>query len=131
MTMGKTCGEIDVQVPVARCYSFVKDSVQNPKFLSAYKDLHSGREYSGRIAEEAENRRLVIEESGMDSVTRIRHKGWTIIYDFEAVSETKTKIGISVEYGTFLALMGATTTKLQSVNEVLARVAALLALEYA
>lgn len=79
---------------------------------------------------ESENRQLVIDTLAIDSVTSIRFKGWTITYDFEPVGETKTKVGVSVEYSMFLAFMGMSTMKLQSINEVLARVQSLLALEH-
>jgi hypothetical protein len=89
-----------------------------------------GNEYSGNIVEESANQRIVIEEDGIDSVTRIRHTGWTVTYDFEEATPGATRVGISIEYGMFLAIMGMTTTKVQSMNEVLSRVNALLALEY-
>ena len=72
----------------------------------------------------------MIEEAAIDTVTRIRHKGWTIRYDLEEVTPGTTRVGLSVEYGMFLAVMGMTTMKLQSMNEVLSRVNALLALEH-
>ena len=129
--MRKTYATVDIEVPVATCYSYVKNSMVNPKFLAAYRELHQGRrEYSGRIAKESENRQLVIHESGIDSITRIRFKGWTITYDFEPMGETKTKVDISVEYSMFLAFMGMSTIKLQSINEMLGRMQSLLALEH-
>ena len=129
--MPKTHVTVDIEVPVATCYSYVKNSVTNPKFLAAYRELHQGRrEYSGRIAQESENRQLVIHTLAIGSTTRIRFKGWKVTYDFEPVSETKTKVGISVEYSTFLAFMGMSTMKLQSINEILAEVHSLLALEH-
>ena len=78
----------------------------------------------------SENRQLVIHTLAIDSLTGIRFKGWTITYDFEPVSETKTKVAVSVEYSMFLAFTGMSTMKLQSINEVLARVQSLLALEH-
>ena len=129
--MRKTDIAVDIEVPVATCYSYVKNSIIDPRFRAAYRELHQGkREYSGRIVKEYENRQLVIQEKAIDSVTGIRFKGWTITYDFEPVSETKTKVAVSVEYSMFLAFMGMSTMKLQSINEVLARVQSLLALEH-
>lgn len=130
--MPKTHVTVDIEVPVATCYSYVKNSVVNPKFLAAYNELQRWkREYSGRILNESENRRLVIHEKAIDTVTGIRYSGWTIIYDFEPVGETKTKVGVSIEYSVFIALMGLSTTKLQSINEILGRVQSLIALEHA
>ena len=129
--MRKTYVSVDIEVPVATCYSYVKNSVINPKFLAAYRELHRGRrEYSGRIVKESENRQLVMHTLAIDSVTGIRFKGWTVTYDFEPVSETKTKVGVSVEYSMFLAFMGMSTMKLQSISEILGRVQSLLALEH-
>ena len=129
--MRKTSVSVDIEVPMATCYSYVKNSVGNPKFLAAYRELHQGRrEYSGQILNESKNPRLVIHEKAIDSVTGIRFKGWTVTYDFEPVSETKTKVGVSVEYSMFLAFMGMSTMKLQSIGEVLGRVQSLLALEH-
>ena len=129
--MRKTCVSVDIEVPVATCYSYVKNSVVNPKFLAAYRELHQRRrESSERIVKESENGQLVIHTLAIDSVTGIRFKGWTITYDFKSVSKTKTKVGISVEYSMFLAFMGMSTTKLQSISEALGRVRLLLALEH-
>lgn len=122
---------VDIKVPVTTCYSYVKNSVVDPTFLAAYKELHQGRrEYSGRIVKESENRQLVIQEKAIDSVTNIRFSGWTITYDFESVGETETKVGISIEYSAFIAFMGMSTMKLQSINEILGQVQSLLALEH-
>lgn len=130
--MPKTHITVDIEVPVATCYSYVKNSVISPKFRAVYRELHRGRrEYSGRILNESENRQLVIHEKAIGSVTGIRFSGWTITYDFEPVSETKTKVGISLEYSMFMALMGMSTMKLQSIGEVLGRGQTLLALEHA
>jgi len=128
--MGKTYTSIEIDLPSGDCFSYVKNSLKSPKFVAVYKTLHEGREYSGQIVEESENQRLVIEESAIDSVTRIRHSGWTITYDFEEIAPTKTRVAVSIEYGIFLALMGMTTTKAQSINEVLSRVNSLIALEH-
>jgi len=128
--MGRTYASVEIELPSDICFSYVKSSVNPPKFVAVYKTLHSGREYSGHIVEESENRRVVIEESAIDTLTGIRHKGWTIAYDFEEIAPTRTRVAISVEYGILLALMGATTTKAQSINEVLTRVNILLALEH-
>ena len=129
--MRRTHMAVDIKVPVTTIYSYVKNSVINPKFLAAYKVLHQGRrKYSGQIVKESENHQLVIDTLAIDSVTSIRFKGWTITYDFEPVGETKTKVGVSVEYSMFLAFMGMSTMKLQSINEVLGRLQPLLALEH-
>ena len=128
--MGKTYTSIEIDLPSGICFSYVKNSLKSPKFVAVYKTLHEGREYSGQIVEESENQRLVIKESAIDSVTGIRHKGWTITYDFEEIAPTKTRVAVSIEYGIFLALMGMTTTKAQSTNEVLSRINSLIALEH-
>ena len=129
--MPKTHVTVDIEVPVATCYSYVKNSVVNPKFLAAYRELHRGRkEYSGRIVKEAENRQLVIHEPAIESVTGIRFAGWTITYDFKSIGETETKVGVSIEYSVFIALIGLSTTKLQSINEILGQVQSLIALEH-
>ena len=128
--MGKSSAVVEVSAPTDKCYGFVKESVANPKYLKVYQGLHPGKDYSGRIIDDIENCRIAIEESGIDSVTKIRLKGWTIKYDFEEIDGSSTKVTISVEYGALLAIGGLTTAKGQSINEILARVTALLALEY-
>lgn len=129
--MRRTYVAVDIKVPVATCYSYVKNSVTEPKLLTAYRNLHQGkRSYSGRIVQETENRQLVIHEKAIDSLTGIRFSGWRITYDFESVGEIETKIGISIEYSVFMALMGMSTMKFQSINEMLNRVQSLIALEY-
>jgi len=128
--MGESNAIVEIQAPTAKCYGFVKESVANSKYLAAYQSLHPGKDYSGRIIDDIENRRIIIEESSIDSITKTRHKGWTIKYDFEDVDGNSTKVTISVEYGTLLAIGGMTTAKSQSINEILSRVTAMLALEY-
>lgn len=127
--MAESSAVVEINAQTSKCYGFVKESVTNPKYLAVYQGLHPGHDYSGRIIDDIENRRIVIEESGIDSVTRIRHSGWTIKYDFEDVAGSSTKVTLSVEYGAFLAIAGMTSTKGQSVNEILSRVTTLLALE--
>ena len=128
--MGKTYASIEINVGPETCYAYVRDSVDNPKFTAVYRMLDDGREYSGKIVEESANRRIVIEEAGIDTLTRIRLKGWTVTYDLEEAAPGRTRVGLSVEYGMRLALMGFTSMKDQSTNEVLSRVNALLALEH-
>ena len=129
--MGTTYVAVDIKVPVAIIYSYVKDSIVDSKFLTAYRHLHRRkRAYSGRIVQETENRQLVMREKAIDSVTGIRFGGWTITYDFESISETETKVGISIEYSLFMALVGVSTMKGQSINAILGRVQPLLALEH-
>ena len=130
--MGATYVAVDIKVPVSTIYSYVKDSIVDPKFLTAYRHLQQGkRGYSGRIVQETENRQLVIHEKAIDSVTGIRFSGWTITYDFESISETETKVEVSIEYSVFMALVGVSTMKGQSINEILGRVQSLIALEHA
>ncbi len=128
--MGESNSIVEINAPVSRCYTFVKQSVANPKYLAVYQGLHAGRDYSGRIIDDVKNHRIAIEEASIESLTKTRHKGWTIKYDFEDVDGTSTRVTISVEYGTLLAIGGMTSTKGQSINEILSRVTALLALEY-
>jgi hypothetical protein len=131
INMRRTHIAVDIEVPVTTIYSYVKNSVVNPKFLAAYNELHRWkREYSGQIVKESENRQLVIHEKAIDSVTGIRFSGWTITYDFESVGETKTKVGVTLEYSAFMAFVGMSTMKLQSINAVKAAVQSLLALEH-
>lgn len=128
--MGESNSIVEINAPVSECYAFVKQSVDNPKYLAVYQGLHAGRDYSGQIIDDIDNRRIVIEESSIECLTKTRHKGWTIKYTFEDVDATSSRVTISVEYGTLLAIGGMTSTKGQSINEILARVTALLALEY-
>lgn len=122
--------EVNIKVPTATVYSYVKNSVVAPKFLTAYKDLHLRGTYSGQIIQETENCQLLIHEKAIDSLTGIRFAGWTITYDFESVGEIETKVGVSIKYSVFMALLGISTMKLQSINEILGRVQSLLALEH-
>jgi hypothetical protein len=128
--MRKSNATVEINAPASICYGFVKESVANPKYLAVHQDLHLGHDYSGRVIDDIENRRIVIEEPSIHSVTKTVHKGWTIKYDFQDVDGNTTKVAISVEYGTAVAVAGMTTVKGQSINEILLRVTALLALEY-
>lgn len=130
--MGTSYVAVDIKVPVATIYSYVKDSIIDPKFLTAYRHLQQGkRGYSGRIVQETENRQLVSHEQGLNITTGTHYGGWTITYDFESVSETETKVGILIEYSVFMAFLAMFTLKAQSINEILGRVQSLLALEHA
>jgi|GEM_PF-1429193 hypothetical protein len=128
-TMARTYVSVEIGIPAAMCYTYVKGSVNHPKFLAAYKSLFSGRECSARIVEDSGNHRIVIEETATDSLTGVRFSGWTVTYDFEDAADGRARVGISVEYGIFMALCGLTMMKMQSINEVLGRVNSLLALE--
>ena len=127
--MARTYVSVEIGLPAAMCYTYVKGSVNHPKFLAAYRSLFSGRECSARIVEDSGNRRLVVEQQAIDGLTGIRFSGWTVTYDFEDAADGRTRVGISVEYGMFLALTGLSTMKMQSINAVLGRVNCLLALE--
>ncbi|UCG56025.1 MAG: hypothetical protein JSU70_14275 [Phycisphaerales bacterium] len=127
--MGKTYASVEIHVPVSKCYSYVRNSLKDPKFVTAYRTLHNGRDYSGRVVSETQNRQLVIEERAIDSMLAFRHKGWSIKYDFQETGRGTTRVAVSVEYGALLAFMAMTTAKLQSVNEVLTRINSLIALE--
>ncbi|WP_018971181.1 hypothetical protein [Rubritalea marina] len=127
--MGKVNVQIEIQAPITACYTYVKESVIAPRYLSIYRELHHGKHYSGKIVQDHALQHLVITEQGYDSMSKLRHKGWTISYAFEALGENSTKVEVTVAYGWFLALMGMTTTKIQAINEMMGRVSALLALE--
>ena len=121
---------VEIKVPVHKCYQFVKDSITNPKFLSAYNILHSGKNYSGKIIDDIKNHRIVLEECAIDCLTGIRRTGWAIKYDFEEIDDQNTRITISIQYGALLAITSMATVKIQSFNEILSRINTLLALEY-
>lgn len=127
--MGNTSAQIEIEVPLGPTFDFVKDAVTNPQYLKIYETLSNGKPYSGRIIEESSGHHLLIQEASVDGLTNIRLPGWTIRYDFEEVSSSKTKVTITIEYGALLAILGMSTVHGQSINEVLARITNLLALE--
>ncbi len=41
--MARTYVSVEIGLPAAMCYTYVKGSVNHPKFLAAYRSLNSGR----------------------------------------------------------------------------------------
>lgn len=127
--MTKAYASITINLPVSTCYEFVKNVYHDPKFVSAYRSLYSGMNYSGRVVDSSENQRMVIHEPAMDGLTGMRMSGWTITYDFHELDSETTKIELMIEYGLLLGIMGLSTMHIQAKNEVLGRILALMALE--
>src|SRR5262249_37508404 len=68
-------------------------------------------------------------EDGYDTLTNLRLNGWAVTFTLTRLDELRTRVGISVEYGLMLAVLGLTTMRAQAENEILSWIRALLALE--
>jgi len=126
--MGQVSASVTIELPIARCYEYVKSSVTNEKYLNACRQVWR-REYSGRITRDEPRRHLTIEEGAVSILRMLRPGTWRVTYSFNPVGDSKTEIRLLGDYGLALALLTFPTTRLQIQNELLHRVCELLALE--
>ncbi|MBI4604463.1 MAG: hypothetical protein HY721_21080 [Planctomycetes bacterium] len=119
---------ITIEVPVARCYEYVKGSVPNEKFQKACWQVWK-REYSGRITQDDPQKLLTVTESGVSLLRRLRPSGWRVSYSFNGLSESVTEIRVSGEMSLGLAVLAFPLARLKAQNEILQKVRELLAFE--
>ncbi len=121
---------VEITVPRELVYSYVKNSVSDPRFLEAYASLRAPTQFSGKLVLDEPFSTLTIDMSNIDSITGRRGRlGWQIQYNFDNTDNGKTFITVSITYGLLMAIAGFTTVEGQAQNEILSRIHALLALE--
>jgi hypothetical protein len=117
---------VTLEVPVAVCYAYVKQSLHEARVLNAYAGFQ--RTYSGQIVQDVPEKLLVISEKALRVGKRHAQWGWSISYQFSRTSDTTTDIEVTYEYGFWEAILGWPMGT-QAETQALFRVRALLALE--
>ena len=129
--MRRVSASVVLDVPASLCFAACRSGIEDERWAAAYAQIRKGRKYSGRVAEEEPNRRLVIEEASIDPITKRRsHKsGWRVTFDFREEAGGATRAEVGVEYGGATALVTLGTARQQAEQEVLKRLALLIAVE--
>ena len=128
--MKRIAAGITVALPADLCYRVAEQSYADERWKAAYASLRPGRSYSGHVTARDPGRRLVIEVGSVDGVTGAQMPtfGYRIAYNFFPEG-LRTRVEIEVEYEMLLAVAGLGTMEGQATNEVLHRLAAMVALE--
>ena len=128
--MKRIAASVAVALPAELCYRVAEQSYADERWRSAYATLRPGRSYSGRVAERDPGRRLVVEVGSIDgpSGTQMPTFGYRVTYRFSPEGQ-RTRVEVAVEYEMLLAVAGLGTMEGQASNEILHRLAAMVALE--
>lgn len=126
--MAEVSATVTVEVPLARCYEYVKTSVGNEKFQEACREVWR-REYSGRVTHDDPQKLLTVTEGGVSLLKALRPGGWHVSYSFTGLNESTTEIRLSGEMSFGLALLAFPMARRQAQNEILHRIRELLAFE--
>jgi len=129
--MSRHSASVTVRVPADICHATLRAVPQDARWHEAYSSLRPSRAYSGRIVADEPGRRLVLEESAIDPVTKARSaaSGWTLEYAFEALPDGRTRVEVVIDYGVRAAVAGMGTMASQSETHILAHLREVLALE--
>lgn len=128
--MKRIAASVAVALPADLCYRVAEQSYADERWQSAYATLRPGKRYSGHVTAREPGRRLVIEVGSIDGPTGTQMPtfGYRITYRFSPEGQ-RTRVEIAVEYELLLAVAGLGTMEGQAANEILHRLAAIVALE--
>lgn len=128
--MKRIAASVTVALPADLCYRVAEQSYADERWKAAYASLRPGKSYSGRVTARNPGRRLVIEVGTIDALsgTQAPTSGYRVAYNFTPDGQ-RTRVEIEVEYELLLAVAGLGTMEAQATNEVLHRLAAMVALE--
>ena len=128
--MARVSAALNIRVPAEMCFAFCRDGYLDERWRAAYRALRPGKDYSVQVMEEQPGERLLVSVAAIDSITgaQIRSLGYRIEFTFTPGDEG-TRAEIAIEYGLTAAVMAAGTLEGQAENEVLHRLAQLIALE--
>jgi hypothetical protein len=128
--MKRIAASVTVALPADLCYRVAEQSYADERWRAAYASLRPGRSYSGHVTTRDPGRRLVIEIGTIDGMTgtQVPAAGYRITYTFSPDGQ-RTRVEIAVEYEMLLAVTALGMMEGQATNEVLHRLAAMVALE--
>jgi major membrane immunogen (membrane-anchored lipoprotein) len=128
--MKHIAASVTVAVPADLCYRAAERSYDDERWQGAYATLRPGKRYSGHVTAREPGRRLEITVGSIDgpSGAQMPTFGYRVTYRFSPEGE-RTRVEIAVEYETLLAVAGMGTMEGQAANEILHRLAAIVALE--
>jgi hypothetical protein len=129
--MKRIAAVVTVAVPASLCFRACQDAYADDRWREAYRTLRPGREYSGRVTASEPDRRLEITVAGLDPATGAQMSafGYRVTYDFTPEDQARTHVEVGVEYELLAAVGAMGTLEGQAGNEILHRLAGLLALE--
>ena len=122
---------LTVAVPIDVCFRAAQACYEDSRFSDAYSALRPGHQYSGRVTVTEPGRSFEVSLAAVDPLTgaRIRSLGYRVTYAFTAVGAARTKVEIGVRYSLLAAVAGVGMLRHQAQNEILHRLAGILALE--
>jgi len=128
--MKRIAASVTVALPADLCFRVAEQSYADERWRAAYAALRPGRSYSGHVTARDPGRRLVIEVGSIDGMTGTQRttSSYRITYTFSPEGQ-RTRVEIAVEYEMLLAVAGLGTMEGQATNEILHRLAAIVALE--
>ena len=128
--MKRVAASVTVALPPELCYRVAEQSYADERWQAAYTSLRPGRTYSGRVTARSPGRRLVVDVGSVEGLTGTQRPtfGYRVAYNFSPDGQ-RTRVEVEVEYEILLAMAGMGTMEGQATNEVLHRLAAMVALE--
>jgi hypothetical protein len=129
--MPRIAAHVAVAVPAELCQQAVQDALADARLRDAYRQLRSGKEYSGWVTAVKPGRWLEITVAALEPASgrRTHALGWRVTYDFAPLDDGRTRVEVAVEYGRVAAIAGAGLLRTQAETEIAHRLAALHALE--
>ena len=127
----RQAASVTVSVPADVCFRAALAAYDDPRWHCAYEMLRPGRRYSGQVTVTEPGRRFEVSIAAVDPITKIRFRslGYRIVYAFATGAADQTRVEIAAEYSLFAALAGLSTLGYQVGNDILHRLAGMLAFE--
>jgi hypothetical protein len=128
--MKHIAASVSVAVPAEVCYRVAEHSYDDERWHAAYASLRPDKRYSGHVSAREPGRRLELTVGSIDGPTGAQMPtfGYRVTYSFAPDGE-RTRVEVAVDYEMLLAVAGMGTMEGQATNEVLHRLAAMVALE--
>ncbi|HEY0778919.1 MAG TPA: hypothetical protein VGD56_13195 [Gemmatirosa sp.] len=122
---------VTIAAPADLCHRAAEASYADPRWHAAYAALRPGRTYSAHVTASEPARRLEITVAAVDALTGVTMPalGYRVVYGFAPAADGRTRAEVAIEYGTAAAVGGMGLLQPQAENEILHRLAGLLALE--
>ncbi len=122
---------VSVAVPPDLCHRAAEASYADARWQQAYAALRPGHTYSARVTASEPARRLELTIAALEPLTgaRIDALGYRVVYTFAPEGASRTRAEVAIEYDVVAAVGGMGMLQPQAENEVLHRLAGLLALE--
>ena len=129
--MGRVNVNATIRIPADILFAFCRESMSDERWHDAYASLRPGRKHSARAIDLQQDRLVRFSIAAFDPMTgkQIRDLGYEVEYALTRVGPLETHVEISIEYTRFAAFCAAGLMKAQAQNDVLQRLASLIAIE--